>query len=68
MSTFDSLADTISKVNLIDISTLELLRLVRSVKLTNGQCAFGLAQSHMVALALKEAHRVGVIRGNALKK
>lgn len=66
-----NIVEAIKPVNIAEIGEVELFKLIREAsKRQNhkGQIeTIGLAHSVMVARALKEAYRLGEIRGRALK-
>jgi hypothetical protein len=62
------LAVAIQPIHLESISTIQLTKLIRDETEKRGKGhSMSLSQALTVAYALKEAHRVGVIRGQVLK-
>ena len=62
------LAVNIQPVHLEAISMIELCKILRRESASRGKGhALSYSQSLAVAYALKEAHRLGVIRGRAVK-
>ena len=61
MSNYVDTLEQFKKVNLLEISTVELTKWIRS------QTAMSLSQALSCARLIKEAHRLGEIRGRALR-
>jgi hypothetical protein len=71
---FKKIQDAIAKISLVDITNVELSVVVReqssqqNSKYPALNSKISLHHSLMVAYAIKEAYRLGVIRGQVLRK
>lgn len=62
----NEIAETIKHVDIEKISDINLTKMIRRVS-EEAKRPLGLSQSLMVCRAIKEAYRLGVIRGKVVK-